>query len=102
MSVRRIGARLSISIFTLVTALVLPVQAQTVPAEAVATPLVATPLTSPNSVLGSDDKTHLAYELVLLSRARVRSASIRSRRSMPRAGRCSARLKATASRRCCG
>jgi hypothetical protein len=69
MSVRRIGARLSISIFTLVTALVLPVQAQTVPAEAVATPLVATPLTSPNPVVGSDDKTHLAYELVLMSMA---------------------------------
>ncbi|MGZ8401538.1 MAG: hypothetical protein ACXWVI_09595, partial [Methyloceanibacter sp.] len=45
------------------------VQAQAVPADAVATPLVATPLTSPTPVLGSDDKTHLAYELVLMSMA---------------------------------
>ena len=39
------------------------------PAADVATPLVATPLTSPNPVLGSDDKTHLAYEIVLMSMA---------------------------------
>lgn len=71
MSVRRVGARLSISVFTLFVALGLPVQvqAQTVPADEVVTPLVATPLTSPNPVLGSDDKTHLAYEIVLMSMA---------------------------------
>jgi len=71
MSVRRVGARLSISVFTLFVAHGLPVQvqAQTVPADEVVTPLVATPLTSPNPVLGSDDKTHLAYEIVLMSMA---------------------------------
>jgi hypothetical protein len=31
----------------------------------VVTPLVATPLAAPNPVLGADDKTHLAYEIVL-------------------------------------
>jgi hypothetical protein len=71
MSVRPVGARLSILVLTLFVALGLPLrgQAQTVPADAVATPLVATPLTSPNPVLGSDDKIHLAYEIVLMSMA---------------------------------
>ena len=108
MSVRSVGVRPpAFTLPALATLLVafgspLQAQAQAVPADAVATPLVATPLTSPNPVLGSDDKTHLAYELVLMSMAASRSASTRSRRSMPRAARCSARLKATASRRCCG
>jgi hypothetical protein len=44
-------------------------QAETVSAGDLATPLVATPLTSPNPVLGSDDQTHLAYEIVLMSMA---------------------------------
>jgi hypothetical protein len=38
-----------------------------VPDSDVVTPLVATPLASPNPVLGSDDKTHLAYEIVLMN-----------------------------------
>ena len=38
-------------------------------AEDVVTPLVATPLTSPNPVLGADDKVHLAYEIVLVNMA---------------------------------
>jgi len=46
-----------------------PVQAETVPDSDVVTPLVATPLTQPNPVLGSDDKTHLAYEIVLINMA---------------------------------
>jgi hypothetical protein len=32
-------------------------------------PLVATPLTSPNPALGTDDKVHLAYEIVLVNMA---------------------------------
>jgi Peptidase family M23 len=35
--------------------------------EEVVSPLVATPLTSPNPVLGADDKVHLAYEIVLVN-----------------------------------
>jgi hypothetical protein len=66
--VRRIEARSSLSLFALFITLGLPVQAQeTVPATDVVTPLVATPLASPNPVLGSDDKTHLAYEIVLMN-----------------------------------
>jgi hypothetical protein len=37
--------------------------------EDVVSPLVATPLTSPNPVLGADDKVHLAYEIVLVNMA---------------------------------
>ena len=37
--------------------------------EVVVSPLVATPLTSPNPVLGADDKVHLAYEIVLVNMA---------------------------------
>jgi hypothetical protein len=75
MSVRSVGVRLKVfTLPALATLLVtfgspIEVQAQAVPADAVATPLVATPLTSPNPVLGSDDQTHLAYELVLMSMA---------------------------------
>ena len=43
--------------------------AATMSADDVVSPLVATPIASPNPVLGSDDKTHLAYELVLMSMA---------------------------------
>src|SRR4029079_19096168 len=43
--------------------------AQAVPADAVATPLVANALASPNPLIRSDAKTHLAYELVLMSMA---------------------------------
>ena len=43
--------------------------AAAVEAEDVVSPLVATPLTSPNPVLGADDKVHLAYEMVLLNMA---------------------------------
>jgi hypothetical protein len=71
MSVRRVGARLSILVFTFSIAfgLAVQVQAETVPAADVVTPLVATPIASPNPVLGSDDKTHLAYEIVLMNMA---------------------------------
>ena len=37
--------------------------------EDVVSPLVATPLTSPNPVLGADDKVHLADEIVLVNMA---------------------------------
>lgn len=43
--------------------------AATVSAEDVVSPLVATPIAQPDPVLGSDDQTHLAYELVLMSMA---------------------------------
>ena len=75
MSVRRVGVRMSMStlpvIATLLVAFGLPVQvqAETAPAAEVVTPLVATPIASPNPVLGSDDKTHLAYEIVLMNMA---------------------------------
>lgn len=75
MSVRSVGVRLSVfplpALATLLVTFGLSIQAQaqTVLADKVATPLVATPLTSPNPVLGSDDKTHLAYEIVLMSMA---------------------------------
>lgn len=42
-------------------------KAQTASAEDVVSPLVATPIASPNPVLGSDDRTHLAYEIVLVN-----------------------------------
>jgi murein DD-endopeptidase MepM/ murein hydrolase activator NlpD len=46
------------------------VPAETGQAEDIAaTPLVATPIAPPNPVLGSDDKIHLAYELVLMNMA---------------------------------
>jgi len=35
--------------------------------EELVSPLVVMPLTSPNPVLGADDKVHLAYEIVLVS-----------------------------------
>ncbi len=44
-------------------------RAETVGAEEVVSPLVATPIASPNPVLGSDAKIHLAYEIVLMSMA---------------------------------
>jgi len=37
--------------------------------EELVSPLVVMPLTSPNPVLGADDKVHLAYEIVLVSMA---------------------------------
>ena len=37
--------------------------------EDVVSPLVVMPLTSPNPVLGADDKVHLAYEIVLVNMA---------------------------------
>jgi hypothetical protein len=40
---------------------------QTAIADDVLSPLVATPLSAPNPVLGADDKTHLAYEIVLMN-----------------------------------
>ena len=43
--------------------------AAAVEAEDVVSPLIATPLTSPNPVLGADDKVHLAYEFVLVNMA---------------------------------
>ena len=43
--------------------------AAAVEAEDVVSPLIATPLTSPNPVLGADDKAHLAYEIVLVNMA---------------------------------
>ncbi len=43
--------------------------AAAVEANDVVSPLVATPLTSPNPVLGADDKVHLAYEIVLVNMA---------------------------------
>ena len=43
--------------------------AAAVEAEDVVSPLIATPLTSPNPVLGADDKVHLAYEIVLVNMA---------------------------------
>ena len=68
MAVRRVG-RLSISVFALFVAVSAHAQPQVeTPAEVVA-PLVATPLASPNPVLGSDDKTHLVYEFVLVNMA---------------------------------
>jgi hypothetical protein len=41
--------------------------AQTASAEDVLSPLVATPIAAPNPVLGADNKTHLAYEIVLMN-----------------------------------
>lgn len=38
-------------------------------ADDVLAPLVAIPITSPNPVLGTDDRTHLAYEIVLVNMA---------------------------------
>jgi hypothetical protein len=42
---------------------------QTAIADDVLSPLVAIPIASPNPVLGADDKTHLPYEIVLMSMA---------------------------------
>ncbi len=36
-------------------------------ADEVLSPLVATPIAAPNPVFGADDKTHLAYEIVLIN-----------------------------------
>src|SRR5687767_7360441 len=36
-------------------------------AEDVLSPLIAIPIAGPNPVLGADDKTHLAYEIVLMN-----------------------------------
>ena len=57
-----LGLLLSLSVLA-------PVQAETVSAGEVVSPLVATPIASPNPVLGSDDRIHLAYEIVLMSMA---------------------------------
>ncbi len=43
--------------------------AAAIEANDVVSPLVATPLTSPNPVLGADDKVHLAYEIVHVNMA---------------------------------
>ena len=75
MSVRSVGVRLPVFALPALATLVvfgLPFQVQaqeTVAATDVVTPLVATPLASPNPVLGSDDRTHLAYEIVLMNMA---------------------------------
>ena len=75
MSVQSVGARLPVFALPALAALVafgspIQVEAQeTVAATDVVTPLVATPLASPNPVLGSDDRTHLAYEIVLMNMA---------------------------------
>jgi hypothetical protein len=75
MSVRFVGVRPPAFTLPALAALLLAfgsplhAEAQAMPVDAVATPLVATPLASPNPVLGSDAKTHLAYELVLMSMA---------------------------------
>jgi hypothetical protein len=70
MPVRCVEAKLFLSLFALVIALALPVRAQeTAAVTDVVAPLVATPLSSPNPVLGSDDNTHLAYEIVLMNMA---------------------------------
>jgi hypothetical protein len=71
MSIRCVAASLSIAVVSLGAMLGIPTQAltETVDAEDVVTPLVATPLASPNPVLGSDSKTHLAYEIVLMNMA---------------------------------
>jgi hypothetical protein len=45
------------------------VRTETVSADDVVSPIVATPVASPNPVLGSDDRIHLAYEIVLMSMA---------------------------------
>src|SRR6185437_12399380 len=75
MTVRFVGSRPPAFTLSAAAALLLAfgsplhAEAQAVPADAVATPLVATALASPNPVLGSDAKTHLNYELVLMSMA---------------------------------
>ena len=46
-----------------------PLKAETVSTDDVVSPLVTLPIAAPNPVLGSDDRTHLAYELVLMSMA---------------------------------
>lgn len=46
-----------------------PIHAETVPDSDVVTPLVAMPIAQPNPVLGADDKTHLAYEFMLMNMA---------------------------------
>jgi hypothetical protein len=38
-------------------------------ADDVLSPLVGIPVTSPNPVLGADNKTHLPYEIVLVNMA---------------------------------
>ena len=64
----RIG-RLSLAVFALLGALGAAAPAQAEAAAEVLSPLIATPLTSPNPVLGSDNKTHLAYEFMLVNMA---------------------------------
>ena len=68
MPIRRVG-RLSISVFALFVALSARAPSRAETAAEVVAPLVATPLTSPNPVLGADDKTHLVYEFVLVNMA---------------------------------
>ena len=68
MPVPRIG-RLSLAVFALRVASGAAAPAQAEAAAEVLSPLVATPLTSPNPVPGSDDKTHLAYEFMLVNMA---------------------------------
>ena len=46
-----------------------PLLAAAIQPEDVVSPLVVMPLTSPNPVLGADDKLHLAYEIVLVNMA---------------------------------
>ena len=46
-----------------------PLLAAAIQPEDVVSPLVVMPLTSPNPVLGADDKVHLAYEIVLVNMA---------------------------------
>lgn len=71
----RVSAKISMSSWLPIVAMLLAfglpviVHAETVPDSDVVSPLVATPLAPPNPVLGSDDKIHLAYELVLMNMA---------------------------------
>jgi hypothetical protein len=106
MSTRRGHTRIQILIWSSIAALLIAfglaavAKAEREKAAIVATPLVAMPIAPPNPVFGSDDKIHLAYELVLMNMARARSRSKRSRRSTPKAGRSSARSTARVSPRC--
>ena len=75
MSTRRGHTRIQILIWSSIAALLIAfglagvAKAEREKAAIVATPLVAMPIAPPNPVFGSDDKIHLAYELVLMKMA---------------------------------
>ncbi len=72
MSLRRASIRMRVStslIAALLIAFGLEGAAQAETGPVATTPVVVTPIAPPNPVLGSDDKTHLAYELVLMNMA---------------------------------